>query len=223
MRLAVLQHVPFEGAGAIKNWADERGYTVTNFLAENGFPNINDFDMLAVMGGPMGVYQTQQYPWIDSEKAFLQACIDAQKPIIGFCLGAQFLAAVLGSQVYKGDNGREIGYWPLDTATTAANLAVPAVTNALHWHGDTFELPVGAKRLYSSAAYSNQGFIYNDRVIGLQFHWEIETSDVEALLSKCADELSADKWVQSATQIRSGSHDGLPALFAYLDYLTGYV
>lgn len=218
-RLAVVQHIEFEGPGLVAEWAKTRGYQLDSFLAKEALPAASDYDLLVLMGGPMGVYDGAEFPWIETQRRWLKQAIESGVAILGFCLGAQFIADAYGAEVYKGKAGREIGYFPIQATAAAQQLGWHKADRALHWHGDTFELPSGAQRLFSSEAYENQGFIVDDRVVGLQFHWEITASGVDALLSRCADELDGSRWVQSPDSIRSGQHNGEETLYAILDFL----
>ena len=119
MKLHFLQHVCFEDIAHIKNWADRRSISVSKTAVYSGdqFPFIDEFDILVVMGGPMGVCDHQQYPWLTPEKIFIEKAISASKPVLGICLGAQLIADVAGAKVYPNDH-KEIGWF--DVERTAA-------------------------------------------------------------------------------------------------------
>jgi len=148
MRLHFLQHVWFEDLGNIKVWADKREITIsrTAFFSKEQLPSINYFDWLVIMGDSMGVYDEAQYPWLAGEKKFIEEAIDANKTVLGVCLGAQLIAAVLGAKVYK-NKYKEIGWFNVsrvfgtNRSRVFANL--PSSFNAFHWHVDTFNLPEG--------------------------------------------------------------------------------
>ncbi len=129
-------------------------------------------DLLVVMGGPMGVYDTPEHPWIAPEIAGIAARIEAGRPTLGVCLGSQMIAAALGARVYPG-SGPELGFAPLADLDMESPLAHLAGVAMLHWHGDTFDLPAGARRLASTARYANQAFALGDHVLALQFHAEM--------------------------------------------------
>ncbi len=193
MVLHVLQHVAFEGPAQIATWAQQRGHllTFTRFFAKEALPEPESVDGVVVMGGPMGVYEEDRYPWLQEEKAFLRAVLDAGKPVVGVCLGAQLLAEVLGGRVYPGSQP-EIGWFPVRRICTHPLLAdVPDTLTAFHWHGDTFDLPPGAVHLMESAAYAHQAFLWKDRALGLQFHLEMTPESVAALVAAGKAELEA--------------------------------
>ncbi|MCF1182986.1 type 1 glutamine amidotransferase [Marichromatium gracile] len=227
MRVCVLQHVPFEGPGAIGDWVRARGHALQVVRLDLGepLPTLAEIDWLVVMGGPMGVDQEQRHPWLATERAFISRAIGADKTLIGICLGAQQIAAALGARVCRNPE-REIGWFPLELRAEgrASGLfaALPEGFEVFHWHGDTFALPEGAQPLAASAACTNQGFLFEGRVLGLQCHLEATTEGVERLLVHCADELTeTGPFVQSPEHIRAQPPEHYArlhqALFALLD------
>ena len=206
MRIHHLQHVPFEGLGYMEPVLRQKGHTLTATHLYNGqrLPPVEDFDWLIVMGGPMGVSDEDQYPWLRAEKAFVKEAIAAGKIVLGICLGAQLIADILGGRVYKNQH-REIGWFNIKWAPEAAESilaeAVPGEAEVFHWHGDTFEIPEGARRLASSAACVNQGFIKSDRIVGLQFHLETTKQSAAALMENCRDELDSSRYVQTEAEM----------------------
>jgi len=206
VKLHYLQHVPFESLGHIEDWAKAEGMEIsrTRLFAEEKLPATESFDWLVVMGGPMGIYDHEAHPWLEAEKDFIRQAIDSGKTVLGICLGAQLIADVLGAKVYPGPQ-KEIGWFPIQRAAGAPGLLPEALT-VFHWHGDTFDLPAGAARLASSEACQNQGFVYNDRVVGLQFHMETTPASMDALIENCGHELVDAPFIQTAAQM----HGGLP-------------
>ena len=204
MKLHWFQHVPFEGLGIIEDWANAHRaeLSCTRLFVDEKPPAIDSFDGLIVMGGPMGIHDHGEHPWLVAEKEFIKQAIDAGKTVLGICLGAQLIADVLGATVYPGPQ-KEIGWFPVQRAANAPKL-LPRELTVFHWHGDTFDLPRGAIRLASSAACENQGFIYNDRVVGLQFHMETTPGSMEALIENCGHELVDAPGIQTSEQMRNG-------------------
>jgi GMP synthase-like glutamine amidotransferase len=192
VRLHWLQHVPFEGLGCIEPWAAAKAFDIscTRLFADEPLPAIGTFDWLVIMGGPMGIYDLDEHPWLAAEKKFIKSSIDAGKTVLGICLGAQLIADVLGAKVYPGPQ-KEIGWFPIRRAENAPEL-IPAELTAFHWHGDTFDLPLGTIRIASSKACRNQGFVYDNRVVALQFHLETTPESMEALIEHCAGELPSN-------------------------------
>jgi GMP synthase-like glutamine amidotransferase len=208
MNIHWLQHVPFEGLGAIERWAGSMGHTLsrTRLFAGDSFPEHSEFGMLVVMGGPMGIYDEQEYPWLISEKAFIRAAIEAGKPVLGICLGAQLLADVLGARV-SANREKEIGWFPVtrsDAVPNGLKGVLPERQTVFHWHGDTFGLPADAVHLYASEGCRNQAFLYNDRVLGLQFHLETTLESAMPLLKNCRHELVPGPWIQTEQERLEG-------------------
>lgn len=166
MNIYILQHVPFENPGILK----ELNAKVIKLYENNHIlPEEKDIDMLIVLGGPMSVHD--DIPWLNHEKALIKGLIQNNKPLLGICLGAQLITEVLGGEVYPNSKGKEVGFGVIKKQSNDYSF-LPQQLDVLHWHGDTFTLPDKAKRLYSSTHCENQAFIYNENVIGLQFHME---------------------------------------------------
>jgi GMP synthase (glutamine-hydrolysing) len=160
-----------------------------------------DFDWLVVMGGPMNIYEEGRYPWLAEEKAFIARAIENQKVVLGICLGAQLIADGLGARISSNQN-KEIGWYPVYRTSPRAQFpqlaAMEEELEALHWHADTFDLPAGAVHLARSEGCENQAFVYDHRVVGLQFHLEMTREGLQALLQHCAGDLTAGPFVQPA-------------------------
>ncbi len=203
MRIHYFQHVPFEGPACIADWAKAQGHeqSFTRWYEHPHPPAPSQTDMLVIMGGPMGVYEEDKYPWLAAEKAYIRSCIDAGKPVLGICLGAQLIASVLGARVYPNDQ-KEIGWFPVQFHADIA----PSPTTVLHWHGDTFDLPENAQHLAETPVCRNQAYIYREKVIGMQFHFEITMDALEGMIRHCGHELIPAACVQSAADIRAGAH-----------------
>ncbi len=187
-RAVVLSHVAFEDLGTLAAPLVERGFKIESIVAAQAsfpLPQIASCDLLVVLGGPIGVYDQQDYPFLKNEIACIRDRLAASKPILGVCLGAQLMAAALDARVYPGSSGAEIGWFPLQAATNAptptwfAPLLTPGVS-VFHWHGDTFDLPIGARHLAKSERYAHQAFIIGDFALGLQFHPEVTAADLES-------------------------------------------
>jgi GMP synthase (glutamine-hydrolysing) len=170
-------------------------------------------DLLVVLGGPIGVYDAADYPFLTAEIDCIRQRLAAQKPILGVCLGAQLMAAALGARVYPGSRGAEIGWFPLLPAESSPDWFVPLLTKGLklfHWHGDTFDLPAGAQRLAATDLYENQAFSFGDFALGLQFHPEVTALGLERWYVGHSSELN-QKGI-SVRQLRSDAQHYGPAL-----------
>lgn len=215
MKVHWFQHVEFEGLGLIEPWLRARGHEITAtrwWAGETAGADAAECDWLVVMGGPMNIYQHRDYPWLVAEKAVIAAAVARGARVLGVCLGAQLLADVLGGRVMQNAE-REIGWWPVravhaltSAATGDERYAFPAEVTVLHWHGDTFTLPPGARRLAESEGCAQQAFAVGERVLGLQFHLEMGAGAVAEIARACADELAGGgRWVQSAEAISEGA------------------
>ena len=176
-RALVIRHVVHEGLAGYRAPIEQAGYAIQRVAAcQTDFATLDlvSPDLLVVMGGPMGVYQTDDHPWIADEIAAIIARLEADRPTLGVCLGSQMLAAALGARVYAGPV-REVGFAPmtLSEAALESPLRHVADVDVLHWHGDTFDLPKGTELLASTSAYANQAFRRGDRLLALQFHAEM--------------------------------------------------
>ena len=208
MRIHHLQHVPFEGLGSIEPVLKEKGHqlTATHLYDKQPLPMAEDIDWLIVMGGPMGIYDEQAYPWLKTEKQFIADVVAAGKILLGICLGAQLIADVLGAKVYRNKH-KEIGWFNIrrspEAEGTILQQALPAQAEVFHWHGDTFDIPEGAQPLAESDACPNQGFILDDRVVAFQFHLETTLISAQALIDNGRDELDGSQYVQTESEMLS--------------------
>lgn len=206
MRAHYLQHVAFEGLGSIEPWLRKAGYqiTATRFYDAGILPEISEIDLLVVMGGPMSVNDEKDYPWIIEEKKFIERAIEAGKPVLGICLGAQLIASVMGAEVFP-NPVKEIGWFPIEAVNTAGTTAFqfPESIQVFHWHGETFNLPRGAIQTAKSKGCENQAFQIGSNIIGLQFHLETTPECAQAIVKNCEDEIVAGEYIQSASAILS--------------------
>lgn len=186
----------------------QRGHllTATHLYRAEELPPIDQLDWLIVMGGPMGVHDERQFPWLSREKSFIREAVESGKTVLGVCLGAQLIADALGAKVFKNEH-REIGWFPIrrnaEAEGTVLGTVFPDSLEVFHWHGDTFELPSGASLLASSEACRNQGFVVDDRIVALQFHLETTPESAQALVDNCRRELDGSRYVQSEDEILS--------------------
>lgn len=226
MHIQVIQHVSFEGPGLIGEWAAECGHslTITQAITES-YPPAEEVDLLVVMGGPMDADDEDGSPWLVAEKQFIAQTIAAGRLVLGVCLGAQIVAEVLGGRVIRADE-REIGWYPV--ALTAEGGVEPLFARwpdevvVGHWHGDTFDLPLGMEPVLFSEVTRNQAFVFDGRVVGLQFHLEWDDETIEALLEACPDDLEdGGEHVMSADEFAAGIQTHVPEcrelLFELLD------
>lgn len=166
-------------------------------------------DLVVALGGPMGVYEADRYPFIQREIEILSGRIRSGKPTLGICLGAQIMAAAAGTRVYPGGR-QEVGWYPIQLAPQAAadpTLAPLAQGSDVffHWHGDTFDLPEGSRLLGGSERFARQGFIIGRHAVALQFHIEITPQALENWLAAYETHLKPSPDVMSAAELREGA------------------
>jgi GMP synthase (glutamine-hydrolysing) len=179
-----IRHVPFEDLGSFAPVLRERGFAIAYRdagLDDLGARDIVDADLLIVLGGPIGVYETKGYPFLKDEIAAVERRLKVGRPVLGLCLGAQIMAKALGARVYQGKR-KELGWSPLlltDAGRKSALGELGPRTSVLHWHGDTFDLPRGAELLASTPLYENQAFSWRDHALALQCHIETTVRGLE--------------------------------------------
>jgi GMP synthase (glutamine-hydrolysing) len=193
----IVRHTPFEGAAGFRLPIEEAGYEFNRInVSDEDFADFDWLapDLVAIMGGPMGVYEREAFPWIEGELAGIAARIAARRPTLGVCLGSQMIAAALGAAVYPGPV-REVGFSAISVLETASPLRHVVDVPVLHWHGDTFDLPAGVERLAESANYPNQAFRIDEWLLALQFHPEM------------GEDPRIEKWLADHDYIRSAGTD----------------
>ncbi|TLX74076.1 amidotransferase [Labilibacter sediminis] len=228
MNIHWIQHVPFEKLGNIEEWIASNNHQLSCTKQFNGdpLPDLKDIDFLIVMGGPMSVYDTDKYSWLDDELQFIKSAIAHNKAVLGICLGSQFIAASAGAKVYPGSM-KEIGWFPIQIHDYFTSDVISFFSNnptVFHWHGDTFDLPDNAELLASTNEVKNQAYMIGNKVIGLQFHLEQTQETVKEMLLYCGEELtSGGQKVQSSQSIidnKLNFEANKKAMFGILDYLS---
>jgi GMP synthase-like glutamine amidotransferase len=202
VRAHILQHVPFESPGSITTTLRSLGATVqtTRLFAGEALPAATEVDLLVAMGGPMSVNDEAAFPWLVAERALIAETIASRRAAVGVCLGAQLIASALGCRVYP-NREREIGWFPIGPTPQGRASGLRIDEPVFHWHGETFDLPAGATLLASSLGCVNQAFSLGPRVLGLQFHLEVTSSDVRNMVEHGRPELRPSRFVQCEAEI----------------------
>lgn len=218
MYAVCLKHVPFEGPGALATALSKHGVQLECHLApRDGLPP-DPGDLLIVMGGPMSVNGSD--PWIAEETAFIRSTLLAGKPVLGICLGSQFMAKALGATVRPG-RALEIGMTPIRLTDDGKHDPVfgsfPEKFDVFEWHGEVFDLPKGGVALAGSAIAPLQAFRYGTRAYGLLFHLEMEDVGIDALCRECSADLRRAQL--TADQVKNSALYHLPTLHQFADRL----
>jgi GMP synthase-like glutamine amidotransferase len=222
-RIHFLQHVPFETPAYIETIAGKCcQISTTRLFSGDTFPALSEFDLLVILGGPMNIYEHESYTWLCKEKQFISSAIQSGKKTLGICLGAQLIADALGARVEKNEN-KEIGWFQVYRTPESGNLkileGIPESFFAFHWHGDTFQIPTGAVRIAASGACGNQGFVYNEQVIALQFHLEVTDQSIASLIANCGEEIIEGKYIQTKEEIVAQAKALIPQTNKYMEIL----
>lgn len=184
--ISILQHTADEGPGLLGQVLEERGLemqVIRAFLGETVPNGIEGSSALVILGGPMGVYETLTYPWLEEELALVRSALRARVPVLGICLGSQLLATSLGAEVAP-SGGLELGFAPVTLSKHAKRdplfAELPSTFEPLHWHGDAFTLPEGATPLARSGRTEHQAFRHGS-AWGVLFHLECTREQIAAM------------------------------------------
>ena len=193
-KIWVIQHHPVENLAGIADALEGAALAwqyVRTFEDQPVPKHMKGAGGLILMGGPQGVYEAEQYPFLKDEMRLIESALKDDRPVLGVCLGSQLLAAALGAKVYKGTR-REIGWYPVRLASEAKHdrllKDVPEQFTAFHWHGDIFDLPADSVALAASEITPIQAFRYRDRAYGFLFHLEVTEPSVRAMVRAFTDE-----------------------------------
>jgi len=222
LRAICLQHVPFEGPGAFAAALTARGVSLERYLVpQRGLPK-DAGNLLIVMGGPMSVNDPDS--WVAEETDFIRSAILSGKPVIGVCLGSQFMAKALGATVRSGKD-LEIGMTPVHLTKEGKSdpvfSACPETFDVFEWHGEIFDLPNDCVPLAGSEIAPLQAFRYGTRAYGLLFHLEMEPAGIDSLCLECAPDLTKARL--AGDKVRSTALPYLPQLHQTADRLVAHL
>lgn len=215
----ILSHLQQEGACTLGSLLIERGIRVKTINTPRlGAGHIDALrpDLLIIMGGPIGVYQADDYPFLHDEMQILKARIAADLPTIGICLGSQLMAQAAGSKVRKAKRGKELGWHPLSLTEEGKNSPAKHIdasqTNMFHWHGDTFDLPDTATRLAFTEKYENQIYSIGKNALGLQCHPEVQAEQLEEWMVMFNRDVSGENAIIPLKALRAETTANIEAL-----------
>ena len=206
----IVTHVAFEDAGQLAPLLTEHGYEIDYLQAGVDRFNatlVSAADLLLVLGGPIGVYEQERYPFLADEIVAIAARLAGDRPTLGICLGAQLMAAALGARVAP-SGAKEIGWAPvtLTNAGAASPLAALGSTPVLHWHGDNCDLPAGCEVLAHTPQCPVQAFRRGSSQLALQFHLEVDATRFERWLIGHRTELTNDGLDPRDLRAQAASH-----------------
>lgn len=215
-KIIAFQHICIETMGLIAECLIDAGHRFEYVRLFDGEPvpkAVDDIDGIVIMGGPMGVYDSDRYRFLRNELQLIEMAIKESKPILGVCLGSQLIASALGSQVRKGDR-KEIGWQPVSLNDSASEDClwqnIPDTFMAYHWHGDVFDLPKGSVGLAFSKSAPCQAFRYGKKVYGILFHMEVDNVIVSRMVNQFRGELIGEGLDKK--RIKQDTETYLPAL-----------
>jgi GMP synthase (glutamine-hydrolysing) len=215
-KIWVLQHTPPETLGTIQDALTAESVTaeyVRTFDGQAVPQRMGEAVGLVIMGGPMGVYDQTQYPYLLDEIHLIEDALKAGMPVIGICLGSQLLASALGAEVASSGQ-KEIGWHTVtlaDDASTDPLLAgAPPSFTGFHWHGDIFDLPRDSVSLASSEMTTHQAFRHGNKAYGFLFHMEVTAEIINGMVADFTNEM-AEAGV-TETEVTSGITERLPLL-----------
>ena len=225
-KVYVLQHHPVENLGTIAGALEGAALAWQYIRIHEGHPvprEMKGAGGLIVMGGPMAVYQGDQYPFLRDEIRLIEQAVTEELPVLGVCLGAQIVAAALGAKVTRNPAGKEIGWHPVTLSDAALEdrlwRGVAPTITPFHWHGDIFEVPTGGVSLASSEKTPCQGFRYGNGVYALQFHIEVTPESVASMAATWPRELEKENI--SATAMIGAAERHVPELELLSDAIFG--
>ena len=202
----LVQNTRIEGSGYLGDLLKSDGYDITSVNAKYEKLPDKDFSLVVILGAPESA--NDDLPYLQTEQQLIKKSVENNTPVLGICLGSQLIAKTFGAKVYHGPR-KEIGFYN-DLKVSDDSLFFSGFQNpftVFHWHGDTFDLPEGAKRLASSEHYQNQAFQYKSAV-GLQFHLEVNEEMVNLWLDNTEEKLQQISYIDPQ-KIRSEINENI--------------
>ena len=215
MQIDALCHTPADNMATLGEAAEHAGHNWREIDVPNDLSSAYDplnADILVVLGGGLGAYQQDDFPFIATELDILRQRLHADKPTLGICLGAQLMAAALGADVYPGERGRERGWYKVELTNGGEQTPLCHFRDCMvmHHHSDTFDLPTGCSNLARGPVYSNQAFQIGKNGMAIQFHPEVRQRELEYWFIGMADDAATDRL--DMQELRSQTAQYLPAL-----------
>jgi len=202
----LIQNTTSEGSGYLGKLLTDDGFDITSVNAKYEKIPEKRFSLVVILGAPQSANDDLLY--LKEEQKLIKNYVQNDIPVLGICLGSQLIAKTFGAKVYKGPK-KEIGFYHDLMISNNSKLfhGFKNPFSVFHWHGDTFDLPVGATRLALSENYSNQAFQYKS-AIGLQFHLEVNEQMVNLWLDKTEEKLQQIPYIDPL-KIRSDINENI--------------
>ena len=201
----IIQNTKIEGIGTLGDLLKADGFRTKTILAKNEKIPENKYDAMIILGAPESA--NDDLPYLKQEIKLICDSVEKEIPVLGICLGSQLIAKAFDARVYNGHR-KEIGFYDDiefdNTSQSKLFSGIKSPSSVFHWHGDTFDLPKDAILLASSEICKNQAFIWNNQVLGLQFHIEVTESSIGELIKSGKSELIEAPFIQSASKIQEG-------------------
>jgi len=220
-KILVVQQVAHEGLGIMAPLIERKGLQVDFLRAyeHHRTPrSVEGYSALIVLGGPMGVYEEKEYPFLKAELKLIESALKSNTPTLGICLGAQLMAAAAGAKVYKG-KAKEIGWYGATLTGEGSGdrlfMGLSDEFTVFQWHGDTFDLPSGSTLLASSELFANQVVRMASRAYAVQFHLEVTEAMVSEWIEANRTELAGLKGVIDPEKILRETREKIGGLHAY--------
>ncbi len=218
-KIVIVKHVDNEGPGLIEDVLAADGWPleIIELGAGQRLPErVDEIAALIILGGPMNVYQEEQFPFLKEEERLIRKVLIEEIPFLGICLGAQLLAKTCDSRVRMAA-ARELGWY---TATLTAEgkrdllfRGFPGRFNVFQWHEDSFDVPEGGALLGTGKTCMNQAFRVGQNAYGLQFHMEVTPGMIEDWIRGEAGSRQAEKILAETARTRETFREQATQLF----------
>lgn len=227
MKILIIQHDAADKSAAFGEIATAAGHKLHTICLDRGdvIPADTDAELLATFGGGISFTKGELPDWVHQELALVQTFADSGRRALGICLGSQLIATAMGAKVRRNDEP-EVGWHPVESVDAQSTSLADVFTEPLipfHWHQDTFGIPPGATHLFRSAACENQGYLLDDRIVGLQFHLEANEKTVQTFLAVSSLWRQDAIYVQTEQEVTAGIKRYLPKQQAVLERLVQWL